>query len=277
MSSAAVSASNPFASQISQLEQAAGNNPGYKQALEEWEKQIQTVLSADAGGSGAASAPASITTPAHTAAPVPHDTTPPAAQAPAQSAQNYPASVQPGGNAPSSGTPSGSSSGSTSTSTAQPDAGESKIPTELSKYAADIQAASKASGVPEDRIAAVIWDESRGQAGAATTNGGNGLTDGGLMQLNPATFQQLQHEHPDLQGKSLSDPATNIEAGADLLADEHAKYGSWDLAERAYNSGEGSVDTANANITTTGLGDPDYIKKVDTNLQAIDNGTALPA
>lgn len=162
-------------------------------------------------------------------------------------------------------------------SPAQTTTGSSTVPAELHQYDAAIQTASKDSGVPADRISAVIWDESRGQAGAASTNGGNGMTDGGLMQINPETFKQLQSEHPDLQGKSMTDAATNIEAGSDLLADEQKKYGSWDLAERAYNSGEGSVDTSDANITTTGLGDADYIQKINKNLAAIDAGTGLPA
>lgn len=151
------------------------------------------------------------------------------------------------------------------------------VPQALSSLEPGISAASKATGVPKDLLSAVIWDESRGKAGATSTNPGNGKTDGGLMQINPDTFSSLQAKHPELKGKPLSDPDTNILAGAALLADEKGKFGSWDLALRAYNSGEGSVNPGDANITTTGLGDADYVRKVNQNKAAIDSGSPLPA
>ncbi len=103
------------------------------------------------------------------------------------------------------------------------------------------------------------------------------MSDSGLMQINPATFGQLQASHPELQGKTVSDPATNVMAGADLLADAHKQFGSWDLAQRGYNSGAGSVDKNNPDATTTGLGDPNYNQKVDGIKAALDGGQALPS
>ena len=151
------------------------------------------------------------------------------------------------------------------------------VPQALKDLAPAIQSASQATGVPEGRLAAVIWAESRGKSEASTINGGNGMSDSGLMQINSATFGQLQTDHPELQGKSVNDPETNILAGAHLLADMEKQFGSWDLAQRAYNSGPGSVDTSNADITTTGLGDPNYNTKVNGILDLLNKGKALPA
>lgn len=151
------------------------------------------------------------------------------------------------------------------------------VPQALKDLAPAIKSASRAIGVPEDQLAAMIWAESRGKAGASTTNGGNGMSDSGLMQINSATFGQLQADHPELQGKSVNDPAANIMAGAYLMADMKQQFGSPDLALRAYNSGPGSVDPSNANITTTGLGDPNYIMKVNSIKDALNSGQVLPS
>ena len=188
----------------------------------------------------------------------------PTSPGPSPSSSGMPAPNSPSNQAPGQ-TPSASGSGS------------GNVPGALSSLAPAIDAASKATGVPKDLLSAVMWDESRGQAGATSTNPGNGKTDGGLMQMNPDTFSALQAKHPELSGKSLSDPSTNVLAGAYLLADEKAKFGSWDAALRAYNSGEGSVNPSNPNVTTTGLGDPNYVQKVDQNKADIDNGTPLPS
>lgn len=151
------------------------------------------------------------------------------------------------------------------------------VPAALTALAPAIESASRQTGVPVSELAAVIWDESRGVLAASSTNPGNGLSDSGLMQINPATFGQLQSDHPELQGKSLADPATNILAGAYFLSDLHQQFGTWDLALRAYNSGPLSVDPQDANVTTTGLGDPDYIGKVDGFRETLDAGGTLPA
>jgi hypothetical protein len=122
---------------------------------------------------------------------------------------------------------------------------------QLKKYEAFIVAASQATGVPVDLIAAVIWDESSGNANVGCTHepGGN-LFDCGLMQIQsvPGSFE-------------ATDPATNIMRGAQWIAGAYQeatrKYGSpeeimnkyhvsaWDLALRLYNSG--AVDPNNLN------------------------------
>lgn len=152
------------------------------------------------------------------------------------------------------------------------------FPAALSKYKGAIESAAAKAGVPASMLAAQIWQESRGDLGAATTNGGNGLTDTGLMQVNPNTFQELQSKHPELQGKNLADPETNILAGAFYMKDMKEQFGSWDLALRAYNSGPNGVDRSNPNAIPAGTGDATYVEKVQkfAEIIATGNGT-LPA
>ncbi|AHG62189.1 transglycosylase SLT domain-containing protein [Advenella mimigardefordensis] len=145
----------------------------------------------------------------------------------------------------------------------------------LLPYRDDILAASEATGVPPNLLAAVIWDESKGIAGAGSTNGENGLTDTGLMQLNPDTFAALKEQHPQLLTGDASDPRNNIMAGALYLKQNHDQFGSWDLALRAYNSGPLSVDPADPGISTSGFGTRNYVEKVNFYMNQLDNGTAM--
>ncbi|WP_257463569.1 transglycosylase SLT domain-containing protein [Archangium lipolyticum] len=81
------------------------------------------------------------------------------------------------------------------------------------------------------------------------------------MQMNPNTFKALQAKYPELQGKNLADPETNILAGAYYMKDMKAQFGSWDLALRAYNSGPNGVDRSNPNAIPAGTGDATYVQK----------------
>jgi hypothetical protein len=147
----------------------------------------------------------------------------------------------------------------------------------LKPYSEDILKASQATGVPADLLAAVIWDESKGEVSAGTVNGENGQTDSGLMQVNPETFASLKSSYPDLlQGSNPSDPQTNIMAGALYLKDQHKEFGSWDLALRAYNSGPGSVDRSDPSASTTGLGTKNYVDKVNYFWNIVSKGGELP-
>jgi soluble lytic murein transglycosylase-like protein len=149
------------------------------------------------------------------------------------------------------------------------------LPPALRKYAPMIDAASRATGVPADILAAQLWQESRGQADATSINPGNGKTDVGLMQINPDTFAQLQREHPELRGRSSSDPATNILAAGYLMGDLLKQYGgNLGAALRVYNSG--SVNLANPNIAPGGIGDPNYVKSVSSFVADLRSGTSLP-
>ncbi len=79
---------------------------------------------------------------------------------------------------------------------------------------------------------AVIYQESRYRNVAVSHAGATGL-----MQIMPATGRGLG-VHPSY----LTDPLTNIDAGARLLRKLHGKYGSnFELILAAYNAGEGAV------------------------------------
>ncbi|MCY1044917.1 transglycosylase SLT domain-containing protein [Corallococcus sp. bb12-1] len=153
------------------------------------------------------------------------------------------------------------------------------LPPGLEKFRGAIESASAKTGVPAEVLAAQIWQESRGNLEAISTNGGNGLTDTGLMQVNPNTYKELQAKHPELQGKDLSDPETNILAGACYMKDMKEQFGgSMDLALRAYNSGPNGVDKSNPDAIPAGTGDATYVQKVKSfsNILATGQGT-LPA
>ncbi|QRO02185.1 transglycosylase SLT domain-containing protein [Archangium violaceum] len=152
------------------------------------------------------------------------------------------------------------------------------MPPALAKFKDTIESAASKTGVPASVLAAQIWQESRGNLEAISTNGGNGLTDTGLMQVNPNTYKELQSKYPELQGKNLSDPATNILAGAYYMKDMKEQFGNWDLALRAYNSGPNGVDRSNPNAIPAGTGDATYVQKVKQFADIISTGNGtLPA
>lgn len=151
------------------------------------------------------------------------------------------------------------------------------LPPALKPFENDILNAANKSGVPPNVLAAQIYQESRGQINAGSTNQGTGLTDAGLMQVDPATFEALRKEHPDL-GPNLSDPATNILAGAYYDEDMANKFGgSIPLMLRAYNSGPNGVDRNDPNAIPAGTGDPNYVKLVMEYADDIKSGKPLPA
>lgn len=152
------------------------------------------------------------------------------------------------------------------------------LPAGLEKFRGAIESASAKTGMPAEMLAAQIWQESRGNLEAVSTNGGNGLTDTGLMQVNPNTFGELQAKHPELQGKNLSDPETNILAGAFYMKDMKEQFGSDELALRAYNSGPNGVDRNNPDAIPAGTGDATYVQKVKSFMNTLATGQGtLPA
>ncbi|NOK34774.1 transglycosylase SLT domain-containing protein [Corallococcus exercitus] len=152
------------------------------------------------------------------------------------------------------------------------------LPPALEKFRGAIESASAKTGMPAEMLAAQIWQESRGNLEAVSTNGGNGLTDTGLMQVNPNTYGELQAKHPELQGKNLSDPETNILAGAFYMKDMKEQFGSDELALRAYNSGPNGVDKSNPDAIPAGTGDATYVQKVKSFMNTLATGQGtLPA
>jgi hypothetical protein len=144
-----------------------------------------------------------------------------------------------------------------------------KLPPALSQYASAYESASRLTGVPANILAAMNWQESRGNSNAP---------GGGLGQMTPERFADLQAKHPELAGRSLSDPASNILATAFFMKDLMAQFGgSLPLALRAYNSGENGVNPNDPNATPAGTGDPTYVEKVISMSNTIASGGEVPA
>ncbi|WNG34929.1 lytic transglycosylase domain-containing protein [Archangium violaceum] len=229
-----------------------------QQMIQQQQQMIQGAAGAtpQAGGiqptGGASAAPTAPTAPAAPAAPA-------APQAPVES-------------------PPSTSKSSASVSASGDAKLGSGFPPALNQYKNAIESAAAKAGVPASMLAAQIWQESRGNLAAVTINGGNGLTDTGLMQVNPNTYQELQAKHPELQGKNLADPETNILAGAFYMKDMKTQFGNWDLALRAYNSGPNGVDRSNPDAIPAGTGDATYVQKVKKFWDTISTGNGtLPA
>jgi len=135
------------------------------------------------------------------------------------------------------------------------------VPSALKPFEADINAAAKQTGVSANLIGAVILQESGGNSNAVTTNPAQGLPDTGLMQVDQNTFKGLQQQNPGLLGgKSVSDPATNIMAGALLLQQLGANTNDTSKLSTALTAYNGNA--------TSGYADQVLAKK-----QALDNGT----
>lgn len=156
------------------------------------------------------------------------------------------------------------------------------LPEQLKPFETDIMRASKETDIPPEILAGQIWQESRGKIDATTVNGGNGLSDSGLMQVNSNTFAELQSKYPNLlgPGASPSNPKDSIMAGALYMKEQKAAFGG-DIgaALRAYNSGPGNVNVNDlTDISKTGTGDATYVGKVLNFADIISSGKGtLPA
>ena len=94
-----------------------------------------------------------------------------------------------------------------------------------------VTGAAQKEGVSFELIKAVIDEESGGRPCAVSFRGAEGL-----MQLMPATAEQLEVQDP-------FDPKQNVEAGAKLLKLLLGRYeNDLSLALSAYNAGSGRVD-----------------------------------
>lgn len=105
-----------------------------------------------------------------------------------------------------------------------------KIPLNHSAFSDEIQTAAEVFTVDEALIRAIIHAESAYQADALSPKGAQGL-----MQLMPATQQELQVE-------DVFDPMSNIDGGTLYLSRLLAEFDqNVELAAAAYNAGPGAV------------------------------------
>jgi soluble lytic murein transglycosylase-like protein len=107
-----------------------------------------------------------------------------------------------------------------------------QVPLNTSAYADEIRLAARYYAVESSLIRAIIHAESAYRSDAVSPKGAQGL-----MQLMPATQQELQVDDP-------YDPELNILGGAQYLAQLLESYdGDVELAAAAYNAGPGAVRT----------------------------------
>ncbi len=105
-----------------------------------------------------------------------------------------------------------------------------KVPLNTQSFESEIRSAAAGNRVEESLIRAIIHAESAYQADAESPKGAQGL-----MQLMPATQQELQVGNP-------FDPAANIEGGTRYLSRLLDEYdGDFELAAAAYNAGPNAV------------------------------------
>ena len=132
----------------------------------------------------------------------------------------------------------------------------------VDRFGGEYSAAAKETGVPAKLLAAVTMQESGGDVAATSTNPGNGKTDSGMNQINPDTYAGMRAAHPDKLGSDINDPKNQIMCTALMLKEGKEKFGSYDAALRAYNSGDNQVDLHDLSHVT--LGDPNYVKEVNS-------------
>lgn len=93
-----------------------------------------------------------------------------------------------------------------------------------------IARAARRHGLPAALVKAVVKAESNFQPHALSDKGAQGL-----MQLMPATAQDLGVDHPFT-------PEENVAGGTRYLRAMYDRFGDWSHALAAYNAGPGAVD-----------------------------------
>ncbi|VEB99389.1 Transglycosylase SLT domain [Cedecea lapagei] len=134
----------------------------------------------------------------------------------------------------------------------------------VSQFGGEYEKASAETGVPAKLLAALTMQESGGDVNAKSTNPGNGLTDSGMNQINPDTYRAMQSKYPDKLGSDMNSPANQIMCSALMLKEGKEKFGSYDAALRAYNSGDNQVNLNN--LSSVSLGDPNYVNEVNSHM-----------
>ena len=109
----------------------------------------------------------------------------------------------------------------------------------LLRYSEYVRVHAREHSLDPALVAAVIYQESKFDAGAESNSGAIGL-----MQLTPATAHgiAIRTGGSRFQTHDLLDPEINIRYGAWYLANLFHKYRDERLVLAAYNAGQGNVD-----------------------------------
>jgi soluble lytic murein transglycosylase len=112
------------------------------------------------------------------------------------------------------------------------------------RYSEYVRVHARENGLDPALLAAVIYQESKFNAGARSPSGAIGL-----MQLTPSTAHGIavRTGGDAFRTNDLYDPEINIRYGAWYLANLFRKYGQERLVLAAYNAGQGNVDRWRSN------------------------------
>jgi soluble lytic murein transglycosylase len=107
------------------------------------------------------------------------------------------------------------------------------------RYSEYVRVHAREHGIDPALLAAVIYQESKFDAGAESRSGAIGL-----MQLTPATARgiAIRTGGSRFRTTDLLDPEINIRYGTWYLANLFRKYRNERLVLAAYNAGQGNVD-----------------------------------
>jgi soluble lytic murein transglycosylase len=107
------------------------------------------------------------------------------------------------------------------------------------RYSEFVRVHARENDLDPALLAAVIYQESKFDAGARSASGAIGL-----MQLTPSTADgiAIRTGGSQFQTSDLLNPEINIRYGAWYLANLFRKYGNERLVLAAYNAGQGNVD-----------------------------------
>jgi soluble lytic murein transglycosylase len=107
------------------------------------------------------------------------------------------------------------------------------------RYEQIVRGHSRNYGIDPALVAAVIYQESKFDAGARSGSGAVGL-----MQLRPDTAKGIavRTGGSAFRVADLTNPEINVRYGCWYLRHLYRKYGEWRLVLAAYNAGQGNVD-----------------------------------
>jgi soluble lytic murein transglycosylase len=129
------------------------------------------------------------------------------------------------------------------------------------RYSEYVRVHARQNGIDPALLAAVIYQESKFDAGAESKSGAIGL-----MQLTPATAHGIavRTGGSRFRTSDLLDPEINIRYGSWYLANLFRKYRNERLVLAAYNAGQGNVDRWRAQGRSIGFAETRaYVDRVE--------------
>lgn len=131
-------------------------------------------------------------------------------------------------------------------------------------YKAALRDAEIRNGIPENILARLAWQESRFRADIISGKTKSSAGAVGIMQIVPRW-------HPTV---NAYDPFASISYAGKFLKQLYTKFGSWELALKAYNWGAGNVSAWLRGEKTQPTETANYSQQILADLGYISGGTA---